>query len=100
MCDTYSQNADNLRIDPNERIVKNSEIDSNGPIGLRPRAGPFYLAREPRQLVLHSAMKPEPRSLGPAQLLRPVRRPRTRASGRLPMEKSADPSQSKSKSHL
>jgi hypothetical protein len=27
MCDTYSKNADNLRIEPNERTTKNSEID-------------------------------------------------------------------------
>jgi hypothetical protein len=27
MCDTCGQNADSLRIDPNARIVKNSEID-------------------------------------------------------------------------
>ena len=41
MCDTYSQNADHLRIDPNERIVKNSEIDQQWADWLAPTRRSF-----------------------------------------------------------
>lgn len=41
MCDTYSENADNLRIDPNERIVRNSEIDQQWADWLAPTRRSF-----------------------------------------------------------
>jgi hypothetical protein len=41
MCDTYSENADHLRIDPNERIVKNSEIDQQWADWLAPTRRSF-----------------------------------------------------------
>ena len=41
MCDTYSQNADELRMDPNERIVKNTEIDQQWADWLAPTRRSF-----------------------------------------------------------
>ena len=41
MCDTYSKNADNLRVDPNERIVKNSEVDQQWADWLAPARRSF-----------------------------------------------------------
>lgn len=41
MCDTYSRNADHLRIDPNERIVKNSEVDQQWADWLSPSRRSF-----------------------------------------------------------
>lgn len=44
MCDTYSKNADSLRIDPNERIVKNSEIDQQWADWLAPTRRAFLFS--------------------------------------------------------
>ena len=45
MCDTYSQNAcDNLRIEPNERIVKNSEVDQRWVDWLAPARRSFLFS--------------------------------------------------------
>lgn len=41
MCDTYSQNADHLRIDPDARIVKNSEVDQQWADWLAPSRRSF-----------------------------------------------------------
>jgi len=41
MCDTYSKNADSLRMDPNERVVKNSEIDQQWADWLAPTRRSF-----------------------------------------------------------
>lgn len=41
MCDTYDRNADHLQIDPNERIVKNSEIDQQWADWLAPTRRSF-----------------------------------------------------------
>lgn len=41
MCDTYSNNADHLRIDPNERIVKNTEVDQQWADWLAPTRRSF-----------------------------------------------------------
>jgi hypothetical protein len=41
MCDTYSQNADDLRMDANERIVKNTEIDQHWADWLAPTRRSF-----------------------------------------------------------
>jgi hypothetical protein len=65
MCDTCGQNADSLRNDPNERIVRTARSTRNGPIGLRPRDDPFYLVPELRQLVLRLATKREPNTEDP-----------------------------------
>jgi hypothetical protein len=44
MCDTYSKNADNLRIEPNERIVKNSEVDQRWADWLAPARRSFLFS--------------------------------------------------------
>src|SRR5580658_7072195 len=41
MCDTYSKNADNLRIEQNKRIVKNSEVDQQWADWLAPARRSF-----------------------------------------------------------
>jgi aromatic ring-cleaving dioxygenase len=41
MCDTYSKYADHLRVDPNERIVKNTEIDQQWADWLAPTRRSF-----------------------------------------------------------
>lgn len=44
MCDTYSKHADSLRIDPNERIVKNTEIDQQWADWLAPTRRSFLFS--------------------------------------------------------
>jgi DOPA 4,5-dioxygenase len=41
MCDVYNKNADNLRIEQNERIVKNSEVDQQWADWLAPARRSF-----------------------------------------------------------
>lgn len=41
MCDIYKQNADNLRIEENERIVKNREVDQQWADWLAPARRSF-----------------------------------------------------------
>ena len=41
MCDEYRMNGDALRVDPNERIVKNTEIDQQWPDWLAPSRRSF-----------------------------------------------------------
>jgi DOPA 4,5-dioxygenase len=44
MCDSYSKNTDNLRIEPNERIVKNSEVDQQWADWLAPARRSFLFS--------------------------------------------------------
>jgi len=71
MCDTYSKNADNLRIEPNERIVKNSEVDQRWADWLAPARRSFLFSAGAAVVGLTlgdeaRAEEPAPARSGPA----------------------------------
>lgn len=74
MCDEYRMNGDNLRIDPSERIVKNTEIDQQWADWLAPTRRSFLfgagaaavgLTLGEKALGEETAPSPPPGSVGP-----------------------------------
>jgi aromatic ring-cleaving dioxygenase len=70
MCDIYSKNADRLRIDPNERTVKNTEIDQQWADWLAPTRRSFLFGAGAAAIGLtlgeESAQGEEPKTSAPA----------------------------------
>ena len=82
MCDIYKQNADDLRIEPNERIVKNSEVDQQWADWLAPARRSFLFGVGAAAIGLtlgESAEAAEPAASAPHRLVPPLRSPNSTA---------------------
>lgn len=67
MCDTYKKYADDLRIDPNERIVKNSEVDQQWADWLSPARRSFLFGLGAAALGLTLGESAEAEDAAPAR---------------------------------